>query len=256
MVRKHMVPISQHRRCRIRPILYRVAIEWQGESYDGIKPIRNLRNAQITGVAPFVRHLLVTSRSPHAHVIEMLSTFQNTENLAIWLGTGMAPKFLEKMKDLPLRMLSVGLGHVSLDEAIKYCPALRNITHLELSVTLKVSTWNDCKALVEFPKLTHLFFHNLNRATMKGAVLDLLKHCPSLRVMVYQSEEWVTRSDDPRFLVLQDFMCLDDAIEEWERSANGRIGLWELADIIINARKGEVHSFFYIFVFTCIPSGS
>ena len=234
--------VSQHRQCRIRPILYRVAIEWEGETSRGIKPIRNWRNAQITGVAPFVRHLLVTSRFPPAHIIETLSTFHNTENLALWLGTGMAPKFLQKMKDLPLRMLSVGLSHLSLDEAINYCPALMNITHLEI-VSLKVSTWNDCKALVEFPKLTHLSFDNHSHGTLKGGVLDLLEHCPSLRLMVYQSEEWVTWSDDPRFLVLQDLMCLDDSIEEWERSANGRIGLWELADIIIKARKGEVHSF-------------
>ena len=51
----------------------------------------------------------------------------------------------------------------------------------------------------------------------------------------------------PRLLVFWDDLCVEDTVLEWERSANRRIGLGELADIIIEARKCEVHSFFTFF---------
>ena len=49
--------------------------------------------------------------------------------------------------------------------------------------------------------------------------------------------------DELRFLVFQDQMPVDleDSIQEWKRSTNGQIGLWELADIIVEARHGQFH---------------
>ena len=140
-------------------------------------------------------------------------------------------------------MLSVGLEDTGLEEAIKHCSAFMNITHLEI-IALEGQTWNDCKALVELPKLTHLCFDPQVEVD-DDALLDLLVHCPSLRAMIYQPvDECTTETDDPRFLVLEDNMNIENFIEEWEMSANGGIGLWELADMIIEARKGETHFFF------------
>jgi len=42
---------------------------------------------------------------------------------------------------------------------------------------------------------------------------------------------------------------LNSVVQEWIWSANGQIGLWELADIIIGARKGEVYYFLHGVVF-------
>jgi len=234
--------VESYCKYRIRPIIYCVAIA--EKITQGRFLIRNWRNAQITDVAPFVRHLLVTSRS---YATELLSTvtLQNVENLAIWGDPFSRPEDLKKMNDFPLRMLSVGLKHITLDEAINRCPALRNVTHLEMTF-LRGSTWNDCKALVEFPNLTHLCFDSRELKVEDEAILGLLKHCPSLRAMVRQLGSDIdecTIEDDPRFLVLWGRMVLEDFIVEWERSANGQIGLWELVDIIIEARKSEAHSF-------------
>ena len=216
-------------------MLYRVAI---AETSQGRLSIRNWRNAHINAVAPFTRHLLALYCST-INPIELLSTFHNTENLAIWFNHDLSPEYLKKMNDLPLRMLSVALGHISLDEAIQYCPAFRNVTHLEI-ISLKGSTWNDYRALAEFPKLTHLCFDVLFEVGDE-IVLGLLKHCPSLRSLIYLLQNGCTIGiDDSRLLVLQDY--IDDLMEDWERSANGGIGLWELADIIIEARKGRLHS--------------
>ena len=78
-----------------------------------------------------------------------------------------------------------------------------------------------------------------------GVVPNLLQHCPSLHAMVYLSSGVCTidGSDDPRFLILQGLMDQQEFMDEWERSANGRIGLWEIADIIIEARRGDVQYF-------------
>jgi hypothetical protein len=172
-------------------------------------------------------------------VFELLSTFYNTENLAIWRNGSIDLHVLRKLEDLPLRMLSVGLEDTGLDEAFKHCSAFMNITHLEITA-LEGPSWNDCKALVELPKLTHACF-GPQVEVEDGVLLGLLVHCPSLIAMIYH--EYATESADPRFLVLQDEMYMEDFIQEWEMSANGGIGLWELADIIIEARKGEFHSF-------------
>jgi len=95
------------------PIIYRVAVP--GESP---LTIRGWGNAQTTDVASFARHLLI---HPPINAIEFLSTFRNIENLAIWLNT----LDHRKMNDLPLRMLSIILGDINLDDAIKYCPSFR-----------------------------------------------------------------------------------------------------------------------------------
>ena len=147
------------------------------------------------------------------------------------------------MNALPLRVLSFDPADITLDDAIKYCPALRNVTRLELHITsLEVFTWDDFKVLAEFPNLTHLC---LEAYKMDDEVVpNLLQHCPLLRAMVYLLPGLYTiGSDDPRFLILQGLMDQWEFINEWERSANGRIGLWETADIIIEARKGEVQYF-------------
>jgi len=176
------------------------------------------------------------------YAIELLSTFYNTENLAIWPGHGITTKVLENMNDLPLHTLSVVLARISLDEAIGYCPAFRNTTRLEI-ISAEGSTWKDFKALVEFPNLTHLCFDTLGFVE-DDVIPSLLKQCPSLRAMVYQVVRGCTiETDDPRFLVFQEYVDLKDFIEEWKKSANGQIGLWELADVIIQARKGEILSF-------------
>ena len=238
---------------RVRPIVYRVAIARVVP--DGGVTIPNWRNAQITDVAPFARYLLVGS-SPASlifstsHLIELLSALRNVENLAIWLRSFIVPRVLKEMNNLPLRVVSFGPADISLDEAINDCPALRNITHLEI-VSMKGLAWNDVKVLIEFPNLTHLCFEIKME---NGVILDLLRHCPSLQAMICLKltlliGDCTIESDDPRFLVLRDGMELGDFVQEWERSANGDIGLWELADIIIEARKGEVHSFCLVAVF-------
>ena len=185
-----------------------------------------------------------------SHVIRLLSALRNVENLAIWLRSYIVPQVLKEMNNLPLRVVSFGPADMSLDEAIKDCPTLRNITHLEI-VSMKRSAWNDFKVLIEFPNLTHLCFEV--HLEMEGdVILDLLRHCPSLQAMICRKlsiNDCTIESDDPRFLVLQDCMGLPDFVQEWERSANGCIGLWELADIIIEGRKGEVHSFCLVAVF-------
>jgi len=79
-------------------------------------------------------------------------------------------------------------------------------------------------------------------------LLELLDRCPSLLAMIYQvpvDKGCSIESDDPRLLVLQENMRLELYIQEWIWSANGQIGLWELSDIIIGARKGEVYYFLH-----------
>ena len=231
---------NSHRKCRIRPILYRVAIA-EELSKEGLT-IRNWRNAPVTDIAPFARHLLISSplTDSISRTLELLSTFHNVENLAIWRNGSVGIQVLEKLQDLPLRRLSVGLKDTGLDEAVNHCSAFMNITHLEIIALPEGSeTYNDCKALVELPKLTHLCFEPLVEVE-DHVLLDLLVHCPSLRVMIYQPMYECIETDDPRFLVLDDNPDVEEAIEEWEMSANGGIGLWELADMIIEARKGEV----------------
>ena len=172
----------------------------------------------------------------------MLSTFRNIENLTIWHNP-ITLEVLEKMKDLPLRMLSMGLEHLRLDEASKNFPAFRNITHLKIISTL---TQRDCKALVNFPKLTHLCVFSQDED-----MLDVLQDYPSLQVMIClpYDHRFTIKSDDPRLLVFWDCLSVEDAILEWKRSANGRIGFWELAEIIIEARKSEIYSFLHFFIY-------
>src|SRR5437588_226152 len=71
--------------CRIRPILYRVAIA-KVRTSGIISSIQ--QNAQTTEVAQFVRDLLIISTAlnhdQESHVTKLLSTFRNVENLAIW----------------------------------------------------------------------------------------------------------------------------------------------------------------------------
>jgi len=81
-------------------------------------------------------------------------------------------------------------------------------------------------------------------------VPELLKNCPSLRVVICQIT--IPREDtvslypilsDPRFIVLQDLMHPEASAVECERSANGQIGLWELADMIVEAWNSEIQPF-------------
>ena len=125
---------------------------------------------------------------------------------------------------------------------IGYCPAFRNTTHLEI-ISNEGLTWGDVNQLVNFPNLTHLCF-DVDGAPVDQSVLGLLEHRPSLQAMVYQtSRNCAIEVDDSRFLVLQGGMGKEDFVAEWERSANGGNGLWELVDKIIEARKSEVYSF-------------
>jgi len=80
-------------------------------------------------------------------------------------------------------------------------------------------------------------------------MLDVLQDYPSLQAMVWLPyyPGFTIKSDDYRLLVFWDCLCVKDAVLEWDRSANGRIGFWELADIIIEARKSEVYLFFTFF---------
>jgi hypothetical protein len=209
--------------------------------------VRNWPNPQINDVAPFTRHLLVLGGDTET-TIKLFSAFHNAENLAIWIGpvgANIGPQVLKKINDLPLRMLSIRLRQTSFDEAIAYCPVFKNLTHLQI-ISMKGSTWNDWKALTEFPKLTHLCLYTLDE---DEDLQNFLAGCPLLRAMIYLPvHECAIKLDDPRFLVFRDRMSLRNSISEWERSACGRIGLWELADIIIDARKGEVQCFLHAFI--------
>jgi hypothetical protein len=202
--------------------------------------IHGWQNVQLTDVAPFTRHLLVFNSTYESHLIELLSIFRNVENFAIWFGPSIGPKILKMMNDLPLRMLSIVLGEMDLDETIEYCPTLKNLTHFEI-LNLKGSTWDDHKALVKFQRLTHLSIGIFKF----DDVLNLLEHCRSLRVLIglgVTTDYRTIESHDPRFLVLKGDI---DSEAEWKRSTNGRIGFWELAEIIVEARHSEVLSLFY-----------
>ena len=156
----------------------------------------------------------------------MISMFPNIENFAVW-GPNNISSELAKMDDLPLRMLSISLA------AMQTPPVFENLTHLEiLCANVKKS---DCKAL---PKLTHLCFET-SLTVEDNIILDLLKLCASLRVLIDLSVRTPITLDDPRFLVLADSIPIFELVEEWGRSANGLIGCWELADIIVQARKAN-----------------
>ena len=176
----------------------------------------------------------------------MISTFPNLENLAIWDDWFVSSKTLKKMSDLPLRMLSLNVTNTGLYEAIQ---TFANLTHLEiLWVDLRDvdrSTSDPYKVLVELPKLTHLCF-GVSVHVGDTVALDLLKHCASLRVLVFLTYtgagfvDLTIALDDPRCVVLLDRMNMKDHLREWKRSAHGLIGCWELAEIIVDARKGNL----------------
>jgi hypothetical protein len=111
----------------------------------------------------------IISYNQESRVTKLLSTFCNVENLAIWAPFPTSSQVLKMMNDLPLRRLCVDLEETTLDEAIQHCPAFKNLTHLEL-ITLKGSTWDDYKPLVEFTKLTHLCFDLLPQAVKDEVV--------------------------------------------------------------------------------------
>jgi len=76
--------------------------------------------------------------------------------------------------------------------------------------------------------------------------LNLLECCSSVRVLIYQAaiddyghmtDPDFIESNDPGYLVFLD--DLPDDVREWEISANGQTGFWELADTIIEARRGK-----------------
>ena len=180
----------------------------------------------------------------------MLSKFPNIENLAVWSPACLTPDFIKKMNDLPLRMLSVDKAAIT-----EYCPAFKNLTHLE-TFALGGSTWDDdFKVILGLPKLTHLCFdHSLG---VKDAVLlRLLEHCASLRVLILLTgteggpAHRTSESDDPRCLILVDRMDTNGLKDEWERSANGFIGRWEVAELIIEARESNLFQDKLSFVFS------
>jgi len=235
------------RTCRIRPILYRVAIA-ETTPYTPSITIRNWKNTPRTHVARFVRHLLTTIDDEYL-VLELLSTLRNLENLAMWGYLSISSEILKAINDLPLHTLSANLGGINLAKAIKNCTAFRNLIHLEI-LGLTGCTWKDCNALLDLPKLTHLSFHQYASVEAEVA-LKLLECSSSLRVLIYQvifdslgnPGVDLIKSNDPRYFVFRD--DLPDDVTEWEASANGQTGFWELADIIVEARKGRVQSFFF-----------
>jgi len=137
---------NSYRKRRTQPIFYRVAIA--EETLSGGLTIRNWRNTRTSDVASFPLYLLLKGGSTRS----VIDTFRNIENLTIWHNP-ITLEVLEKTNNLPLRMFTVGLEHLRLDEASKNCSAFRNITHLKIILTF---TRKDCKALVNSPKLTHL----------------------------------------------------------------------------------------------------
>jgi hypothetical protein len=236
---------------RIRPILYRVvAIVGKSRTLrtaSGTPIIHCWPNTQIINSAQFVRHFF-TMAVEGCHLLEMMSTFPNIENLAIWSFID-SPEIFKKLNDLPLRKLSAYFHDISPDRyLIKNSPAFKNLTHLEM-IRLNCSTPGWHKALIGLPRLTHLAFDPTGALHVEDAVvLDLLKHCASLRVLIfsiflgagYVNSNGFVMSNDPRCLILLDPVTLTDLMEEWERSANGLIGGWELAEIIVDARNGNL----------------
>jgi hypothetical protein len=221
--------------CRIRPILYRVAIlrEPLGEPLTA-----TWRNARITDISQFVRHVLAFTYE--TDIVELIIPFRNIENLAIWDDLGICFESLKALDGLPLRMLSASMS-MKLREAIKNSSAFKNLTHLEL-LSLYGPVSNECKALVELPKLSHLC---LDFYVEDEIVLDLLEHCASLRVLILRMDVKLfvyrtTKVDDPRYLVFRDSVYIEDCMLEWSRSANGLLGCWELAEVIIEARKSRL----------------
>jgi len=108
---------NSYRKRRTRPIFYRVAIA--EETLSGGLTIRNWRNTRTSDVASFPLDLLLKGGSTRS----VIDTFRNIENLTIWHNP-ITLEVLEKMNNLPLRMFTVGLEHLRLDEASKNCPAL------------------------------------------------------------------------------------------------------------------------------------
>ena len=232
---------------RIQPILYRVVVIVDESQAHGLWKIpgvltnRNWRNTQIANTPQFVRHLISITNCAESDLLEIISTFPNLENLAIWDGRFVSSEILEKMSDLPLRMLSLCMTDTSLYEAIQ---TFANLTHLEIR-DMDRSTSDLYKVLVELPKLTHLCFCTSAHVD-DTVVLNLLEHCASLRVLVFlllTGAGFVNVTialDNPRCVVLLDRMDMKDLLEEWKRSAHGLIGFWELAEIIVDARKGNL----------------
>jgi len=136
-------------------------------------------------------------------------------------------------------------------------PAFENLTHLEI-LGLKGSGVEDCEALKTLPKLTHLCF-DVSAYVEKEVIDDMLKHCPSLLVLVYafspvdgsfessgDNPNFSIVSDDPRFVVFEEDVCMEVAIAEWKRSStHGQSGFWEVAEKIIEARRSKF--FFFCF---------
>ena len=250
--------INNYLSLRIRPILYRVVVivnrPYGPRNTPGTLTISNRwPNVQpALNSAQFVRHFLTTTPN-HSHLLQMLSTFPNIENLAVWSPACFIPAFVKKMNDLPLRMLSVDKAAIT-----DNCPAFKYLTHLEtFDLHASGSTWDDDfkGILVGLPKLTHLCFdHSLD---VKDAVLlHLLKHCASLRVLILLTiaggggVHRTSKSDDPRCLILLDRMDTNSLMDEWERSANRFIGRWEVAELIIEARENDLFQDKFSFVFS------
>ena len=68
--------------------------------------------------------------------------------------------------------------------------------------------WDDCKTLTELPKLTHWCFDtSVQVGDVEVVLLDLLKYCASLRVLIFLMStagahvEQTIMLDDPRYLV-------------------------------------------------------
>ncbi len=116
------------------------------------------------------------------------------------------------------------------------CSTFKNLTHLEL-LSLYGPAASECKALVELPKLSHLCF---DFYVGDHIVPDLLEHCASLQVYVERSEMRTTKVDDPRYLVFHGPVNVDDRMLEWSRSSHELLGCWELAEVIIEARKRKL----------------
>jgi len=165
--------------------------------------------------------------------------FRNVENLAIWEEEGICSESLEALDGLPLRRLSAFMS-MELGEAINNCSTFKNLTHFEM-LSLYGPDSNECKALVELPKLSHLCFDFYVKDEI---VPELLERCASLQVLIFRVDVDLhlmrtTKVDDPRYLVFYDPADFDERISEWSRSAHGLLGCWELAEVIIEARKNR-----------------
>ncbi|TFK64399.1 hypothetical protein BDN72DRAFT_846641, partial [Pluteus cervinus] len=164
------------------PLFYRVAII----HHDGI----NTRYPPLASLEKYghhTRHLFILNNSrkgPPMSTSALLSSCPNMTNIAFWYRTPLIPGIL----DLPIKRLALNGfylksfegGHGSNPKDTRLVQWCSNITHLSLGAG-ELYSETDIRYLTLFPALKYLILldhSHLDRVDV------ILRHCPSLRVVI------------------------------------------------------------------------